>query len=463
MLLLPDGVGVRNFVYSKFISFFYDNQYSAIAYSDQNILELIKSNQVEKIKLPITKPLSIWGELFKIAWTWSLLKYQAKKTTNKVFLWYIISNTSNSWKHSVKYSIAQIITQLIGRFEKGIIFIRFLYIKNASCAKYYKQIYDQLVLTKPDLVFCTHQRASKAIGALLAARKLGIPTACFIYSWDNLPKATLFVEADYYFVWSAYMKAEMHRYHPSIQPERVVVTGTPQFECYFNEQYFQSKQEFAQIYGLPSDQKWICFSGDDITTSPFDPLYLEDLAQAVSQWNNTRGREKLHIVFRRCPVDMSDRYNIVLRKYADIITSVDPAWGTLDSTAGWNAMVPMLEDTELLVNTARHCSVVVNIGSTMAHDFAIVDNPCIYIKYNVPENQIWDIHKIYQFIHFESMDGLNPVIWVQDKADWINALDTALYTSEPIVKDCKQWTARIAEHPLDGATSRIFQAIQTLA
>jgi hypothetical protein len=36
---------------------------------------------------------------------------------------------------------------------------------------------------------------------LLAAQQLGIPTATFIFSWDNLPKATMVVETDYY-VWS---------------------------------------------------------------------------------------------------------------------------------------------------------------------------------------------------------------------------------------------------------------------
>jgi hypothetical protein len=33
---------------------------------------------------------------------------------------------------------------------------------------------------------------------LLAAQQLGIPTATFIFSWDNLLKATMVVETDYY-------------------------------------------------------------------------------------------------------------------------------------------------------------------------------------------------------------------------------------------------------------------------
>jgi hypothetical protein len=48
-----------------------------------------------------------------------------------------------------------------------------------------------------------HQPAHRVgIGTNPAAQELGIPTATFIFSWDNLPKATLVLEPDYYFVWS---------------------------------------------------------------------------------------------------------------------------------------------------------------------------------------------------------------------------------------------------------------------
>jgi hypothetical protein len=56
-----------------------------------------------------------------------------------------------------------------------------------------------------------------AVAPLLAAQDLGIPTATFIFSWDNLPKATMVVEANYYFVWSHHMKRELLLYYPNIE------------------------------------------------------------------------------------------------------------------------------------------------------------------------------------------------------------------------------------------------------
>ena len=58
-------------------------------------------------------------------------------------------------------------------------------------------------------------------------------------------------------------------------------------------------------------KKIICFSGDDERTSPDDPKYLEDIASAIIKSNCN---DKYQILLRRCPVDMSGRFNNVLNK-----------------------------------------------------------------------------------------------------------------------------------------------------
>ena len=51
----------------------------------------------------------------------------------------------------------------------------------------------QLQELRPDVLLCTHQRAGIAVPAVAAARSLGIPTATFVHSWDNLPKGRMAV------------------------------------------------------------------------------------------------------------------------------------------------------------------------------------------------------------------------------------------------------------------------------
>jgi hypothetical protein len=75
-----------------------------------------------------------------------------------------------------------------------------------------------LTQTRPDVIFCTHQRVPAAGLMAAVARKMGIPMVSAIYSWDNLPKSLIALRADYYMVWSNYMKEEMAVYYPEWQP-----------------------------------------------------------------------------------------------------------------------------------------------------------------------------------------------------------------------------------------------------
>jgi hypothetical protein len=72
---------------------------------------------------------------------------------------------------------------------------------------------------------------------------------------------------------------------------------------------------------LDLTKKYICYSGDDETTSPLDQYYLEDLAMVVRNLN-AKG-ENLGIIYRKCPVDTTTRYDEVVEKYKDCIAVLD--------------------------------------------------------------------------------------------------------------------------------------------
>ena len=167
--------------------------------------------------------------------------------------------------------------------EKGIVRIRKRINSLERATEKYRYCKAQLQAHQPDLVFCTTQRATQSISALLAAQDLGIPTVSFVYSWDNVPKAMQVVETDYYFVWSELMKNEVLKYYPFINERQVIVTGTPQFEPHYDAELLQTKEEFFATYNLDLSKKYICYSGDDETTSPLDQYYLEDLAKCCSK------------------------------------------------------------------------------------------------------------------------------------------------------------------------------------
>ncbi|MCB1053748.1 MAG: hypothetical protein KDC71_24300 [Acidobacteria bacterium] len=307
---------------------------------------------------------------------------------------------------------------------------------------------------KADVFVCTHQRSHESMVWVEAARTLGIPTMAFIFSWDNLPKGTLLVQADYYLVWSAYMARELQDYYPWIKPSQIKIVGAPQFLHYRASGLAMTREEFACKFGLNPAARWICFSGDDQMTSPYDPLYLRDLAEAVAKQDSMA----IQILFRPSPADCSDRYNAIVATYPNLIKIIPPAWYS-STKMSWNQLIPQAEDNSLLACLAAYCEAVFNVGSTMAIDFSIFGKPAAYFRYNAAPSDTWDIHKIYRFIHFQSMGELDPVYWL-DHPDQGWDLEEILSDSQNKVAQLQAWQSIISVQPIDQTGNRMWEAIQ---
>ncbi len=461
-LLLPDGVGVRNFIYTNFI-YVRPKNVNVAVWTDPVLAKLLQDDGISLpvVQLPRFQTTPRIEVLRKAKQTAELLR-NARKFDNPVYKTYLPRSNWKQPKQWIKraWEIALLVNNCN---DRGVQRLKRWYLDAVRKTSYYRLCKQQLAVRPPDLVFCTHQRASIALAPLLAAQDLGIPTATFIYSWDNLPKATLAVPADHYVVWSTYMQKEMEKYYPEIPQACVHVAGTPQFVPYFDKSLLMIREEFCTRYGLNSGDRFICFSGDDVTTSPYDPLYLRDLAEAVHQLNNKMPDSyKYKIIFRRCPADWSDRFDKVLARYTDIIHVLDPIWKSLKGNSAWNHFIPDRLDVQLLVNTVAHCEMVVNVGSTMAIDFATMGKPACYIRYDAVKKGHWSVKKIYDFIHFQTMKGLDPVYWIDSASDWEQALLRLTEDTEAKVADARRWQAIIAQHPLDKANYRIWDILSKL-
>ena len=325
---------------------------------------------------------------------------------------------------------------------------------------YFNECLATLQEEKPSLVFCTNQRPMLAIAPILAAQKLKIPTATFIFSWDNLPKSTMVIETDYYFVWSDLMKNELIKYYPYINDNQIFITGTTQFEIHFDKNILVSKEKFFKEYNLDLQKEYICFSGDDETTSPDDPKYLHDLAIAVKNLN-TKGYN-LGIIFRKCPVDFSGRYNNIIENFKDIIVEIDPLWKSIGTE--WNAILPTKADNDLLANTINQTLFVANLGSSMVFDYITFNKPCCYFNYNqeVQLNPKWDIHTCYKYVHFRSMPSQDSVVWLNSSNEIETKIEQLLTNKISTEINAKKWFEIINQHPPEKASERICEAINTI-
>lgn len=456
-VFFPDGVGLRNFAFTDFKTIGEKMGFD-ITYWNNTVFSLEDNLGFKEVKIE-NHQLHPLTPIYSRARKRCELNVSRDKFNDGVYPTYKFPFNYNSIKNTFKSLFTKL---LIGMYssEKGVEAIQKKI--NALERKNPKYAYckAQLETHKPDLVFCTTQRATQSISALLAAKDLGIPTVAFVYSWDNVPKAMQVVETDYYCVWSEHMKQEVLQYYPFVKEHQVFVTGTPQFEPHYDESLRLSREEFFNNYNLNINKQYICYSGDDETTSPLDQYYLEDLANAVRNLNNEG--YNLGIIYRKCPVDFTARYDAVIEANKDIIEVLDPIWKQVGSQ--WNQVLPAKEDFKMLYNVCEHSTFVTNVCSSTVFDFVAHNKSCIYYNYEQPQltKGIRDIGQNYKYVHFRSMPSDRAAVFCTDKKDLQDLVKQILDGKLSNVEEGKKWYEIIVSKTPTLASKNIWKSINTI-
>ncbi len=115
---------------------------------------------------------------------------------------------------------------------------------------------------QPDLVFNgSHIHGPRADLPLRVAHRLEIPTAGFIFLWDNLTsRSRIFVPYEHYLMWNEQMRRQLLVQYPFLIPNRVIVTGTPQFDFHFNPGFVMPREELCSQLGLDPTRPFILYT-----------------------------------------------------------------------------------------------------------------------------------------------------------------------------------------------------------
>jgi hypothetical protein len=456
-VFFPDGVGLRNFAFTNFKQIGEQMGFD-ITYWNNTVFSLKDNLGFKEVTIEDHQTHHL-TPLYSRARKRCELNVSRDKFNDEVYPTYKFPFNYKGLKNSLKSIYTKILIGLYSS-EKGVVNLRSKI--NALERKTSKYAYckAQLEQHKPDLIFCTTQRATQSISALLAAKDLGIPTVAFVYSWDNVPKAMQVVETDFYCVWSAHMKREVLQYYPFVKENQVFVTGTPQFEPHYDASLKETRASFFETHQLDINKKYICYSGDDETTSPLDQYYLEDLANAVRSLNN-KGYN-LGIIYRKCPVDFTKRYDAVLKANKDIIKVLDPIWKQVGSQ--WNQVLPAKEDFKMLYNVCEHSEFVTNVCSSTVFDFIAHNKPCIYYNYEQPQLKkgIRDIGQNYNYVHFRSMPSSKAAVFCTDKNNLENIVKQILDGKLSNLVEGKKWYEIIVGNTPTKASENIWKAIDSI-
>jgi hypothetical protein len=114
---------------------------------------------------------------------------------------------------------------------------------------------------RPDVVLVTPllDLGSDQHDVVRTARRLGVPTALCVGSWDHLSSKALIREApDRVFVWNATQKREAIDLH-HVPRDRVVVTGAQCFDQWFGRQPALPRVEFCRKVSLDPSKPYILY------------------------------------------------------------------------------------------------------------------------------------------------------------------------------------------------------------
>jgi hypothetical protein len=150
--------------------------------------------------------------------------------------------------------------------------------------------------------------------------------------------------------------------------------------------------------------------------------------------DSLESEENIELLFRQVPVETTSRYDEVLNTKS--VKHIPPLW---KESENWMGFVPTHEDIALLANLSYLCIAVINIGSSVALEFAVYDNIGLYINYDQPKAVGWSVDTIYNFQHFKTMNGLDAVGWVNSKSDILKKIRMVIDAPDKIARDRKAW------------------------
>lgn len=460
VVLIPDGVGVRNFLLGDFLKSASERQAVLVLHRiPERLLDAGKFKELEKVS---------WEPLLPHCdspWTLSLrnsLSYaHMYHIGSKAMRYNLDLPVTGTWRRRFVMKAARAVGRAAGLAERGVLALETLHLRanrRLNEVEHYRKLFRKF---RPSILFSSHQRPLEIIPAVIAARDLGIPTATFIFSWDNLSsKGRIPVPFDHYLVWSEHMRGELLRYYSNIAGDRVQVVGTPQFDPYADENLLWTREEFFQRIGADATRPLICYSGGDASIAPEDPQHLRILLDLIREKKIKRDPQ---VLLRPTPVDDFSRYKEVRADYPELIYA-EPRWERFDES--WSAVIPQAEDTQFLANLTRHSDLNINLSSTMTLDFAIHDKPVVNIAFDVSspppfKSPLWEHH--YRFEHYLPVVELGAARFARSPHELAKHVND--YLGDPGLdrEGRRQFVALEVSLPLGDSSRRIARVIERLA
>jgi hypothetical protein len=450
-IVITDGVGYRNFVLSDFLVHAGNQFEKVVVFSclPKSAYQNLPS-KVEVIEL------QVFEEAFA-TWFWRKAKEVAHLQLHRKNNFGIQDNWNAN--RSKRWTSRGIATRIIYAFTKF-----FHHEKHITCyEKKQQKTFDKHPLTQQyqtylethqiNLLFFTHQRPPYIAPMVLAAKKAGITTATFIFSWDNLAsKGRMAATFDHYLVWSNLMQSDLLHFYGQVSPKQVHVVGTPQFEPYVLKRYGYDAKTFYNKFGLDASLKTLLFSCGDVSTSPNDPWYIQTIANAIINGE----LPKLNLLVRTSPAETPERFAAIKKQYPWIRWN-EPKWylARAKHQETWSQRIPTEEDIHDLKSILQHTHVHINMLSTMSLDGMLFQKPMINPVFGNASNGLGNDQRYLQYAHIEYLVNSKAIYLAKKETELIEAINQALTFPNEKSNQQKELLNLQLGAPLEGTSQRI--------
>ena len=217
---------------------------------------------------------------------------------------------------------------------------------------------------RPDLVLVTPlvEPGSPQSDYLRSARAIGARTGLCVFSWDNLTnKGLIHDPLDVVTVWNQPMKDEAVRLH-RVPANRVIVTGSPAYDHWFEWAPRTSRAEFCQRVGLDPSRPYLLYLCSSRFIAPNEPLYVQRWIAGIRLASEVL--RHVGILVRPHPQHLMAWRNVELDGLANV---------TLWPRVGGN---PVDTDSRSeYYDSIHHSAAVVGINTSAQIESAIVGRP----------------------------------------------------------------------------------------
>jgi hypothetical protein len=233
---------------------------------------------------------------------------------------------------------------------------------------------------KPDLVFnCSHVHGIAGELPLRVASEMGIPTAGFIFSWDNLTsRSRIFVPYDHYLVWHDAMKSQLLTVYPRLQAAQIHVTGTPQFDFHFDPRYWLSREELCARLGIEPTRPYVLYTSGIWNHFFEEHRHVELVIRLLREWPpETRPQ----LVVRTYAKGTSKKLRQMATQRIPDVVFPEVAWDH-------KLHMPLFEDLAGYTSLLRHAALGINAASTVSLELLMLDKPVINLYFDPPDTNL---------------------------------------------------------------------------